>query len=151
MPTRLPLRQNSTFIILLFFLLTFSLARGAVYLYQFNIFPVYPFANLFGTHVHHFVFGIGLLITVGFLTLTLPAPLVTHWRLRLSAIYGIGLGWTIDEFGMWLQLADNYYMRASYDAIICVSIILLNFIFFRKIWVRLFYRLFRRTFQLLSS
>lgn len=136
------LKNNPTFTILLFFLIAFSLSRLAVYLYQFQLFPPYPFANLFGTHIHHFVFGIGLIAFVGFLTLTFPAHLVQHWRPRLSALYGFGLGWILDEFGMWLKLENNYYMRASYDAIIIATVVLLNFIYFRRIWVKLFYRLF---------
>lgn len=134
-------KNNSSFTILIFFLLAFCLSRLAVYLDKFNLFPHYPFRNFFGTHVHHFVFGIALITITGFATLTLPHAILAKWRHKLSAIYGFGLGWVIDEFGMWLHLDQNYYLRASYDALIITMIILLNFAFFQKIWRKLFYKL----------
>lgn len=136
-------RGNSAFTILILFLLAFILSRSAVYLNQFGFFPRYPFENFLGTHVHHFVFGIGLIATVGFLSLTLPHSILEKWRLKLAAVYGFGLGWIIDEFGMWLHLEDNYYLRGSYDAVIIATIILVNFVYFQKIWKRLFYRIFK--------
>ncbi len=136
-------KDNSTFTILIFFLLAFILSRSAVYLNQFGLMPSYPFANFFGTHIHHFVFGIALVNIVGFLTLSLPTHITTRWRLKLAAIYGFGLGWIIDEFGMWLHLEDNYYIRGSYDAIVIATIILINFTYFRKIWKSIFYKIFK--------
>lgn len=136
-------KGRSVFTILIFFLLAFTLSRSAVYLYGLGYFPNYPLTSVFGTHVHHFVFGIGLLAVVGFLTLTLPPHVTTRWRLKLSALYGFGLGWIIDEFGMWLKLDDNYFIRQSYDAIIISIIILINFVYFSKIWKRIFYKIFK--------
>lgn len=136
-------KDNSTFTILIFFLLAFSLSRFSVFIYQFGFLPRYPFENFFGTHIHHFVFGIGLVSLVGFLTLSLPSHIALRWRLKLSAVYGFGLGWIIDEFGMWLHLEDNYYIRGSYDAIIIATIVLINFAYFRKIWTKIFYKIFR--------
>lgn len=142
---RLITRQkgNSAFTILTFFLLAFVLSRSAVYLYQLGLMPNYPFENFFGTHIHHFVFGIGLIVITGFLNLTLPTHVLHVWKLKLSAIYGFGLGWIIDEFGMWLHLEDNYYLRGSYDAIIISTIILINFVYFQKIWKKIFYSIFK--------
>lgn len=137
-------KDNSSFTILVFFLLAFVLSRGAVYVYQFGFLPSYPLANVFGTHVHHFVFGIGLVSSVGFLSLTLPYHVLKAWRLKLSAIFGFGLGWIVDEFGMWLHLEDNYLLRQSYDAIIIATIVLFNFMFFRKIWRKIFYAIFKK-------
>lgn len=136
-------KGRSVFTVLIFFLLAFALSRSAVYVYGFGILPKYPFENFFGTHVHHFVFGIGLVSLVGFLTLTLPPHITSLWRLKLAAIYGFGLGWIIDEFGMWLHLDDNYLIRTSYDAIIVTFIILINFVYFSKIWKAIFYKLFK--------
>jgi len=36
-------------------------------------------------------------------------------------IYGIGLGLTFDEFGMWLHLNGDYWQRASFDAVIVLA------------------------------
>ena len=142
---RLVTRQKgrSVFTILIFFLLAFILSRSAVYLYNLGFFQNYPFTNIFGTHIHHFVFGIGLVVLVAFLTLTLPAHITSRWQQKFAALYGFGLGWIIDEFGMWLHLEDNYSLRQSYDAIIISLIILINFVYFGKIWKRIFDKLYK--------
>lgn len=142
---RLITRQKgrAVFTILTFFLLAFTLSRSAVYLYNLGFFPSYPLTNIFGTHIHHFVFGISFVTLVGFLTLTLPPHLTARWHLKLAALYGFGLGWIIDEFGMWLHLENNYYIRGSYDAIIVSLIILINFVYFSKIWKRIFDKLYK--------
>jgi hypothetical protein len=38
-----------------------------------------------------------------------------------AVIYGIGLGLTFDEFGMWLHLNGDYWQRASFDAVIVLA------------------------------
>src|SRR6266550_3583682 len=38
-----------------------------------------------------------------------------------AVIYGIGLGLTFDEFGMWLHLNGDYWQRASFDAIVVLA------------------------------
>jgi Na+/pantothenate symporter len=42
----------------------------------------------------------------------------------VAAVYGIGLGLTFDEFGMWLHLGGLYWQRASYDAVVTVAAVL---------------------------
>lgn len=137
-------RGNTVFTVLIFFLLAFVLSRSAVFLYDRGYFTYYPLLDFFGIHIHHFVLGIILLATTGFLSLTLPSRILSIWRLKLAAIYGFGLGWIVDEFGMWLHLEDNYTIRASYDAIIVTTIVLINFVYFQKIWTKMFYRIFRK-------
>ena len=36
-------------------------------------------------------------------------------------MYGVAMGLTFDEFGMWLHLGGSYWQRASVDAVIVVS------------------------------
>ena len=38
-----------------------------------------------------------------------------------GVLYGIGLGLTFDEFGMWLHLGGSYWQRASWDAVVVVA------------------------------
>src|SRR5208337_525220 len=38
-----------------------------------------------------------------------------------ALIYGLAMGLTFDEFGMWLHLGGSYWQRASVDAVIVVS------------------------------
>src|SRR6266480_6121723 len=67
-----------------------------------------------GTHVHHLNYGIFLLAGVGAWLLFTPGPAAP----AAAVIYGIGLGLTFDEFGMWLHLNGDYWQRASFDAVI---------------------------------
>ena len=42
-------------------------------------------------------------MVTGFVAL---APRAATWHLRIAVIFGIALGLTLDEFAMWLRLAD---------------------------------------------
>jgi hypothetical protein len=73
-----------------------------------------------GTHVHHLNYGIFLLAGVGAWLLFTPGPAAP----AAAVIYGIGLGLTFDEFGMWLHLNGDYWQRASFDAVIVLAVAL---------------------------
>ena len=75
-----------------------------------------------GTHVHHLNYGIFLLSGVGTWAL-LTTPAGTGLKLALAA-FGVGLGLTFDEFGMWVHLGGPYWQRASFDAVVVVAGIL---------------------------
>jgi len=119
--------KKITFNILLYFLITFVIARIFVYATPWRIF-------IKGNHVHHLDFGIIILAIVGYWLLIDN----NGNRLKIAKLYGIGLGLTFDEFGMWFHLQDNYSIRLSYDAIIVVSIILINIIYLESIWKKIF-------------
>ena len=103
---------------LLAFLLTFMVARTLVFLIMAGSIPnMYLFLR--DTHVHHLNYGIFLLAAVGaWLLLWAPAG---EARRRAAFAYGIAMGLTFDEFGMWLHLGGSYWQRASIDAVIVVS------------------------------
>jgi hypothetical protein len=42
----------------------------------------------------------------------------------VAVLYGIGLGLTFDEFGMWVHLGGSYWQRASFDAVVVVAALL---------------------------
>jgi hypothetical protein len=73
-----------------------------------------------GMHIHHLVWGIVLMLLCGFLAFA--APLEAPWW-HLEAIgFGIGAGFALDEFALWLRLEDVYWSeegRASFDAVLC--------------------------------
>jgi hypothetical protein len=100
------------------FLLTFIAARVLVFLIMARWIPDF-YVHVAGTHVHHLNFGIVLLAVVGaYLLFGRP----TGRALSIAgAIYGVGLGLTFDEFGMWLHLGGSYWQRASFDAIVVVA------------------------------
>lgn len=69
------------------------------------------------THIHHLNYGIFMLAGVGAYLLFTPGPAAP----AAAIFYGIGLGLTFDEFGMWLHLNGDYWQRASFDAIIVLA------------------------------
>lgn len=119
--------------IMLSFLGTFALSRVVTY--------VIPGVSLKvrSIHVHHFAYGIFLLAFLGYFLLTQPRSPKT--RLRLSLLYGFALGLAMDEFAMWIQLENVYYDRTSYDAVVIVSLVLLNIVYFEDFWKKWGYRL----------
>jgi hypothetical protein len=100
------------------FILTFVLARVCVFLIMSKEMPNLYFF-LHGTHVHHLNYGIFLLATVcGYSVFRRP---VGHTAEITALLYGVAMGLTFDEFGMWLHLGGSYWQRASVDAVIVVA------------------------------
>lgn len=107
--------------VLVAFLFTFASSRILVYLIMSRRLPDL-FLHVGGTHIHHLNYGIFLLAGVGGYLLFRhsadpPQPL-------LAILYGVGLALTFDEFGMWVHLNDQYWQRASFDAIIVITAVL---------------------------
>jgi hypothetical protein len=92
-----------------------------------------PFHNIEmgGRHIHHLVWGILLLLTVGYcwlLQIGTDVRAHSRWPGRIMAcLYGIGAALTLDEFALWLNLQDVYWERqgrASIDAVILFGALL---------------------------
>jgi hypothetical protein len=86
-----------------------------------------PFHNIQmgGRHIHHLVWGILILLLVGYgwlLQIGTGEGQGSRWAGRiLSLLYGVGAALTLDEFALWLNLQDVYWERegrASIDAIV---------------------------------
>ena len=80
--------------------------------------------SLGGNHIHHQVFGILIIIGTG-IVLVSQTPSGTALD-AAAAVFGIGVGLTVDEFALWLHLKDVYWARQgrqSVDAIFCVLVI----------------------------
>lgn len=103
------------------FLLTFISSRVLTFLIMARRLPDL-YLHLGGTHVHHLNYGIFLLAAIG--AYLLFASVSPQGLSRASAVYGIGLALTFDEFGMWLHLGGGYWQRASFDAIIVLAALL---------------------------
>jgi hypothetical protein len=73
-----------------------------------------------GLHIHHMVFGLGLLVATGAGSFTVGGN--SHpWRGILAFCFGIGVGLVLDEFALILHLEDVYWTREgrkSVDAVI---------------------------------
>ena len=100
------------------FIVTFVLARVFVFLIMADEMPnMYFFMH--GTHVHHLNYGIFLLAAVcGYSVFRRPIGRAAEVT---ALLYGVAMGLTFDEFGMWLHLGGSYWQRASVDAVIVVS------------------------------
>lgn len=108
-------------LVLAAFVFTFVISRILVILIMSRKIPDL-FLHVGHTHVHHLNYGIFLLSIMGYY-LIFVRP--TGRPLEFAAvIYGIGLGMTFDEFGMWIHLGGGYWQRASFDAVVVVSSVL---------------------------
>jgi hypothetical protein len=68
-------------------------------------------------HIHHLVWGICLMMLSGFLSF-IAAP-GTAWEHVVAIGFGVGAGFTMDEFALWVHLEDVYWEkegRRSVDA-----------------------------------
>jgi hypothetical protein len=79
-----------------------------------------------GRHIHHLVWGILILLLVGYGWLMdlgrSHSPTSIFYSRLMSISYGVGAALTLDEFALWLNLDANAYWtrqgRASIDAVI---------------------------------
>ncbi|HXT38662.1 MAG TPA: hypothetical protein VN887_01430 [Candidatus Angelobacter sp.] len=100
------------------FIVTFVLARVLVFLIMSRRMPnLYLFLS--GTHVHHLNYGIFLMATVcGYSVFRRPVGRPAEIT---ALLYGVAMGLTFDEFGMWLHLGGSYWQRASVDMVIVIA------------------------------
>ena len=117
-------RRERLFLASIGFLVAFGIVRGITHLIKAG---VGPFHNVTtgGLHIHHLVYGILLLLLVGYVWLIQEGTGQSRfpsWFSRVTAItYGIGAALTLDEFALWLNLQDVYWAgkgRESIDAVV---------------------------------
>jgi hypothetical protein len=114
------------------FFVTFGLARLFAFAAARNFGP-FHYIYIRGTHIHHLVWGILILLVVGFCWLVevgTGAKSSSLFASRLmSFLYGVGAGLTLDEFSLWLNLEEHNYWtregRASLDAVLLFGAALL--------------------------
>lgn len=128
-------KKRMSFTVLVSFLLTFIFVRLYVFLGTNGIIND-SYLYIKGYHVHHLNYGIVILAIVGLLSLFFQNA---KNRIKIGIFYGIGLGLTFDEFGMWFKLENDYWTRLSYDAIIIISLILASVVYFPSFWKGIIY------------
>lgn len=112
-------RENATFLLLTSFVTIFISARGISYLLRRRS-SVGPFRDLRvgRRHIHHFVPGIALLmLSGGTAILTRDETLEP----KLAVVFGAGMGMTLDESALLLELEDVYWTE---DGLLGVQITL---------------------------
>jgi hypothetical protein len=68
-------------------------------------------------HIHHLVWGICIMMLSGFLAFA--SPPAAPWGHLIAVLFGVGAGFTMDEFALWVHLEDVYWQkegRRSIDA-----------------------------------
>ena len=102
--------RERLFLASLAFLLAFGIVRAITISIRAGIGPFHN-VSAGGTHIHHLVWGIALLIVVGYVWL-LEVGVGSSWVASLTAIlFGVGAALTLDEFALWLNLQDLYWER----------------------------------------
>jgi hypothetical protein len=89
-----------------------------------------------GTHVHHLVWGILLLLSMGYLGIA--ADFGSPWQELVAIAFGIGMGLTLDEFALWLNLEDVYWTakgRQSIDAVVITASLLVIALLGLQFWI----------------
>ena len=118
-------RRERLFLASIGFLLTFGVVRAITHLIKAGVGPFHNVVSSGGLHIHHLVWGILLLLVVGYVWLIQEGTGQSRfpsWFSRATAIvYGVGAALTLDEFALWLNLQDVYWAgkgRESVDAVI---------------------------------
>jgi hypothetical protein len=129
---RIPDRpRRRLFVASVSFFLTFAGVRAVVFAIEHDIPPFHFIIQPSGRHIHHLVFGILILLFVGYGWLADIGTGEDDSSILLSRLmsilYGVGSALTLDEFALWLNLRDVYWSaqgRSSIDAVILFGALL---------------------------
>jgi len=123
--------QRRLFLASVGFFITFLGVRLLVASITHHIGP-FSYVEMGGRHIHHLVWGIFLLLIVGYAEIAdigIGDSSVSILLSRLLALtYGVGAALTLDEFALWLNLDAAAYWsrqgRESIDAIVLFGALL---------------------------
>lgn len=96
---------------------TFGLLRALTYAIHEGVGP-FGDITVGGAHIHHYVWGIALLMGVGLVSLIVDTPRYNPW---LGIAFGAGCALVLDEYALLLNLRDVYWAnegRVSVDVTI---------------------------------
>lgn len=115
-------RRERLFVASVGFFVAVAVVRGITIAIHNDIGPFHN-VEMHGRHIHHMVWGISLLLLVGYLWLVeigTGSDTSLRWVGRLTSIlFGVASALTLDEFALWLNLSDVYWQRQgreSYEA-----------------------------------
>jgi hypothetical protein len=112
------------------FLITFLGVRLLVMAITHHIGP-FGWVMVGGRHIHHLVWGIFILLAVGYAWAAEwgngTTAVSLFWSRFFAILYGVGAALTLDEFALWLNLQNDYWSpqgRESIDAVILFGALL---------------------------
>jgi hypothetical protein len=125
------------FLILIAFVCAFGFIRGSAHMIRAQV-SWWPgnVETKSGTHIHHLVWGILLLLVMGYIGLAWNPP--SPWIELVAIVFGIGMGLTMDEFALWLNLQDVYWApkgRQSIDAVVVTTTLLVIAVLGLQFWI----------------
>ena len=113
-------RRERLFLASLGFFVAVGVVRGITEAIHHNVGPFHN-VSMGGRHIHHLVWGILLLLLVGYawlLEIGTGSRQSWRWAGRLTALlYGVGAALTLDEFALWLNLKDVYWQRQGRESL----------------------------------
>ena len=129
--------KEEHFLVLLAFVCSFAFIRTSAHMIRDQV-SWWPgnVETKGGTHVHHLVWGILLLLSMGYLGITTDIP--SPWFELVAIAFGIGMGLTMDEFALWLNLEDVYWQakgRESIDAVVVTTVLLIITLLGLQFWI----------------
>ena len=130
--------KESELFFLLAFLLTFGFVRLSTHMIRAQVSWWPGNVEVGGTHVHHLVFGILIILAVGYVGIAIAPG--SPGREILAVLFGIGAALTLDEFALWLNLRDVYWSkegRRSVDAVIVTAVMAALVILGVRVWLDL--------------
>jgi hypothetical protein len=128
------------FLILTAFVCSFGFIRGSAHMIRAQV-SWWPgdVETKGGTHLHHLVWGILLILVMGYLGLAVDPP--SPWLELVAIAFGIGMGLTMDEFALWVNLQDVYWApegRQSIDAVVITATLLVIALLGLEFWIDIY-------------
>jgi hypothetical protein len=117
---------------------TFGFIRTSTYLIHKQVKWWPGNVSVGGTHVHHLVWGIFAMMIFGYLGIVFQPD--SPWREIVTVLFAVGMGLTLDEFALWLELKDVYWAhdgRKSVDAMIVAGCIAGMLVLGFSSWIKL--------------
>ena len=115
-------RRERLFLAWLSFTITIGIVRGITEMIHVGVGPFHNVTTAGGLHIHHLVWGIMLLLLVGFVWLQ-ELAVGSSWMATITAIaFGVGAGLALDEFALWLNLSDVYWQRQGRESLEAIAI-----------------------------
>lgn len=115
-------RRERLFLTSVGFAVTVAIVRLLTLMIRMGVGPVHNVVAGNGLHIHHLVWGILLLLVVGFVWM-LELAVDSSWVAGLTAIaFGVGAALTLDEFALWLNLSDVYWQKQGRESLEALAI-----------------------------